>query len=203
MSKESVFILLDKKLTSDIDTNIFIKDIGIVYCNDNKIKGKIENLKIMKTKEEDWDYIDKAEVISKVSDYDPQLDINILGADDVLIEIKSQEVSNKVFHYMKIIFVSLVLFFGAGIAIVNFYEDVNMIPSLNKIYHSLTGINEDKPLILLVSYTIGLGLGVIMFFNKIISRSQRRRKEPGPMELEMYIYDSDIEDYILEDIKKK
>lgn len=204
MSKESVFIILEKKFTTDIDNNILIKDIGTVYCKDEKIKEKVENLKVIKSKkEEDWDYIDKTQVINKILNYGPKLDINVFGADDVLIEIKSKESSKMVFHYLKVVFVCLVLFFGAGIAIVNFYEDVNMIASLNKIYHTLTGVEEHKPWIFLVSYTLGLAAGVIIFFYRVISSSKRRRKEPGPMELEMYIYDTDLEDYILEDVKNK
>lgn len=204
MSKESIFIILEKKFTTDKNKNILIKDIGTVYCKDEKIKKKIENLKIIKTKnEEDWDYIDKTEVINKILDYGPKLDVNVFGADDTLIEIKSQASYNKVFHYTKVIFVCLVLFFGAGIAIINFYEDVNMIASLNKIYQSLTGMKEHKPLVFIISYTVGLAAGVIMFFNRVLSSSKRRSKEPGPMELEMYIYDTDLEDYILQDVKNK
>lgn len=203
MSKEKVFVLLEKKFAADVDENILIKDIGTVYCKDENIQKKIENLKLIKTKkEEDWDYIDNTYVTNKILEYNPQLDINILGATDVLIEIKSQEPDNKIFQFIKVAFVSIILFLGSGIAIVNFYEDVNMIASLNKIYYSITGINKSKPMIFTIPYTLGLGLGVIIFFSRVISSSKRRKKEPGPMELELYLYDSDMEDYILDDIKK-
>ncbi|HLR21889.1 MAG TPA: stage V sporulation protein AA [Tissierellaceae bacterium] len=204
MKKEKVFILLEEKFSSDLDYNILIKDVGTVYCKDDKIQEKVENLKLMRTKkEEDWDYIEKTQIINKVLSYGPQLDVDILGADDIIIEIKSNETDSGILHYMKVIFICLVLFFGAGIAIINFYEDVDMIPSLNKIYYSLTGVNKKKPLTFLIPYTIGLGLGVIMFFSRSIGSNKKNKKEPGPMELEMYMYDSDVEDYVLQDIKKE
>lgn len=203
MSKENVFIILEKKFSADIDTNIFIKDIGTVFCKDANIQRKIEDLKVVKTqKEEDWDYIESTDIANKVLEYDPQLDISMFGATDVLIEIKSKEKDNKLFQFVKVALITIVLFLGAGIAIVNFYEDVNMIASLNKIYYSITGINETKPVIFTIPYTIGLGLGIIAFFSRVISSSERRKKEPGPMEVELYLYDTELEDYILNDIKK-
>lgn len=69
-----------------------------------------------------------------------------------------------------------IIFFGAGIAIVNFYEDVNMIASLSKIYYTFTGIKDNKPLILTIPYSIGLGIGVMTFFNRVLSSSKRRKK---------------------------
>ena len=204
MSKESVFILLEKKAVTDIDYNILIKDIATVFCENNKVKEKIENLKIVKSsKEEDWSYIEKTDIVDKVLNYGPKLDVNILGADDILIETKLKEDNNKILQYAKVILISVILFFGAGIAIVNFYEDVDMLPSLNKIYYSLTGVNKKKPLTFLLPYTVGLGLGVIMFFSRMIGSNKKRKKEPGPMELEMYIYDTDVEDYILQEMKNK
>lgn len=203
MSKENVTILLNTKYSVDVDQNILIKNIGTVYCNNRSIQSKIENLKICKSKkEENWDFIDSTQIIEKISQYDPQLNVNILGATEVLIEIKSKARDEKTLQFLKVLFVCIILFFGAGIAIVNFYEDVNMIASLSKIYYTFTGIKDNKPLILTIPYSIGLGIGVMTFFNRVLSSSKRRKKEPGPMELELYLYDKDMEDYILNDIKK-
>lgn len=41
------------------------------------------------------------------------------------------------------------------------------------------------------------------FFTRVLSPSQRRRKEPGPMEIELYLYDKDMEESILNDTKNK
>ncbi|MEW8972641.1 MAG: stage V sporulation protein AA [Tissierellaceae bacterium] len=203
MSKENVFVLLDKKYTVDVDQNILIKDIGKVCCNDKDIQKKIEDLKVKKSsKNENWDYIESTDVLNKILEYDPQLNITMLGEYEVLIEIKSREDKNGVLQFLKVLFISIVLFFGAGMAIVNFYEDVNMVASLNKIYYTFTGISDTKPLIMTIPYSLGLGVGVMTFFNRVVSSSKRRKKEPGPMELELYLYDSDMEDYILNDIKK-
>ena len=71
------------------------------------------------------------------------------------------------------------------------------------IYRTLSGKDNSNPLILSIPYSIGLGIGVITFFNRIISKSPRRKKEPGPMEIELYKYDQDMEEYIINDLKKE
>lgn len=203
MSKEDVFVQLEKKYTVDVNEDIFIKDLGKVYCHREDIKKKIEEVKVKKgNKEEDWTYIKSADVVEKILEDDSQLNVIMLGEPEVLIEIKSRAKDNTVFQFVKVLFICILLFFGAGIAIVNFYEDVNMVASINKIYYTFTGKNELKPLVMTIPYSLGLGVGVMIFFNRVLSSSERRKKEPGPMELELYMYDSDMEDYILNDIKK-
>ena len=97
----------------------------------------------------------------------------------------------------------LVLFFGAAVAIINFYEDVDMKKAMEKIYFTITGIKNKDPLILTIPLSLGTGVGMFAFFSRIFSFSKRRRQEPGPMELELYLYDKDLEDNILNELKDK
>lgn len=203
MNKEKVYIGLESKYSVDINTDVYIKDIGKVYCKDIKVKKDIENLVVFKRKsEEDWDYIDDIKIIKSILEYNPDLDINLMGASEVIIEIKSKEKANQLFEVLKIAFVSILLFFGAAIAIINFHEDVNMLKSLEKIYFTFTGIQDKNPKIMTIPYSIGLGIGVLVFFNRVISSSKRRKKEPGPMEIQLYLYDGEMEQLILNDLKK-
>lgn len=204
MNKTRVYIDLNKKITIGLDTNVKLKDIAEIFCEDNKIQTKVENIIIYKSKsEEDWDFITTIDVANKILESNLNLDPIILGAQETMFEIKSKELDNVAFKIIKVILVSIILFFGAGIAVVNFHEDVNMSESITKIYYTFTGIEEVHPLVMTIPYTIGIGLGVFTFFSRIISVSRRRRKQPGPMEIEQYLYDQDMEEYILNSLKNK
>lgn len=204
MDKEKIYIRLENKFTVDVDTPVYLKDIGEVYSNNQIIKNKMESLVVHKGgKEENWDYITNIEVIQKILEYYSTLDVEVFGADMVVLEIKSKEKENKLFEIIKIIFVCLILFFGAGIAIINFHEDVSMIKSLEKLYFTFTGKKDSNPLIMSIPYSIGIGVGVITFFNRVISSSKRRRSEPGPMEVELYLFDKDLEEHILNHMKNQ
>ncbi len=202
MDKIKVYLLINPKAAVDIRSNIYIKDIGMVYSHNKLIKTKIENLSVYKTKEEeDWIKITSIDIIERLVDRYPNLEIEIIGQNEVLIEIKSREKSNRLFQFAKVVAIFILLFFGAGMTIMNFHTDVNMDETLEIIYYTLTGEKNSNPLILTISYSIGLGLGVIVFFNRILSKSLRRRKEPGPMEIEVFNYDKEMEEYILNDIE--
>ncbi|WP_343231679.1 stage V sporulation protein AA [Tissierella simiarum] len=203
IANEQVYIMLDKKFAVDTNTHVFIKDIGEVYCQNKVLKKNIEELRILNGKEEeDWEFITSIDVTNKIIEYYQNVDVNMIGADEVLLEIKSQEKEKPFLEFLKIAFVCIILFFGACLAIINFHEDVNMKVSLEKLYYTFTGKKDKNPLIMVIPYSIGIGVGMLTFFNRIFSFSRRRRKEPGPMEIELYLYDKDMEEHIMNELKK-
>lgn len=201
MENKDVYIVLKDKKTIATNGNAYIKDIAKVSAADNKTKQKVEDLKIYKSgKDEKWDYINANTLADKIGAKYEDLNINILGSSEVLLEIKSIEDKSPILQFLKILSICIILFLGSGIAIINFHEDVNMEKSIEKIYYTVTGEKKDKPKIMTIPYSIGIGVGVVTFFSRIISKSERRRKEPGPMEIELFLYNRDMEDYILNEL---
>lgn len=203
MAKIKVYLLVKSKANVEKNYEILVKDITEVYCDDIEIKHELENTSIYKTNDvEDWISISSIYIIKKLSDKASNLDIEVIGESEVLVEIKEQVIPNNFLRFVKVTAIFILLFFGAGITIMNFHTDVDMDQSLEIIYHILTGKKESNPLIMTVPYSIGLGLGAILFFNRIVSKNPRRRKEPGPMEIELFSYDREMEEFILNDIDK-
>lgn len=204
IANEQVYINLDTKYSVELNTHVYVEDIGQVYCKDDNIKKRVEKVRIYNSKNEEmYDYISGNEITTKILENIENVNITLIGGPDVLLEVKGKEDPSKIFNIVKIAIVMLVLFFGAGAAIINFYEDVNMSKSMEKIYFTITGIKKDNPLILTIPLSIGTGLGMFAFFSRIFSFSKRRRQEPGPLELELYLYDKDVEENILNDLKKQ
>lgn len=203
INKEQVYINLNSKYSVEPNTNVYVKDIGEVYCNNNVIKEKVEKTKILKVQsEESYDYISGNQVIAKILDSVQNIDVSIIGGPDILLEIKEQEKPKPLLNFFKVLVVSLILFFGSAIAIINFFEDAEMKSSLEKIHYIITGTEETSPAIMGIPFSIGIGIGIYAFFNRVFSLSKRRRQEPGPLELELYLYDKNLEDNIMHDLKK-
>ena len=183
MHKDTIYILLNEKISLGEEETLTIKDIGKITCLNSDLKIEIENLSIYRSeKEEDWDLIDSEDVIKIILQDYPDVDIKIAGPAHILLEIKSKEDSNKIFDFIKISFVCITLFFGAALGIMYFHEDVNMSSTLEKLYFTFSGEKKTNPLIMNIPYSLGLGVGMITFFNRIISSSKRRRMEPGPID---------------------
>ncbi|HSH36438.1 stage V sporulation protein AA [Schnuerera sp.] len=203
IDKEQVYINLKTKYSTDLNAHVYVEDIGQVYCNNDGIKQKVEKIRIYNGKDKEmYDYLSINEITTKILEFINGIDITIIGGPDILLEIKGKEQSNSFYNFLKIALVMVVLFFGAAAAIINFYEDVNMSKSMEKVYFTITGVNKENPLIFTIPLSFGTGLGMFAFFSRIFSFSKRRRQEPGPMELELYLYDKDIEENILNDLKK-
>lgn len=79
-----------------------------------------------------------------------------------------------------------------------------MVNALDRLYFIFTGVDNQNTYAMNIPYSIGLGVGMIGFFKRITgkSMSKRRRKEPGPMDLELLQYDTQVEEYILSELKK-
>lgn len=171
---------------------IFLKDIAQLIVHD-ELYEQLINLPIYQVKESDHNIIviDAMKVIQFIHQQNQQVDIQTIGPSQVIIEViaKKRKVSFPLF-----VIVWFLLFFGAALTIMNFHEDVSMQRVQQRIYTIITGENDNKPLIFQIPYSIGLGLGMILFFNHLFKK--RLNEEPSPLEVEMFNYQMDLDHYI-------
>ena len=76
----------------------------------------------------------------------------------------------------------------------NFHEDVSMLQVHQKIYTIITGETKEHPLLLQIPYSIGIGIGMILFFNRVFKK--RLNEEPSPLEVEMFLYQQNLDQYV-------
>ncbi len=89
----------------------------------------------------------------------------------------------------------LLLFVGAALAIIYFHEDVSMQQVHQRLYYMVTGESNKKPLLFQIPYSLGLGLGMILFFNHVFQK--RINEEPSPLEVEMFQYQQSLDQYVM------
>lgn len=87
----------------------------------------------------------------------------------------------------------------------NFHEDVSMQSVHQRVYKMITGKEIEKPLIFQIPYSVGLGLGMVIFFNHVFKK--RLNEEPSPLEVEVFNYQQSLDQYMImhenkESIKK-
>ena len=72
----------------------------------------------------------------------------------------------------------LLLFIGAALAIIYFHEDVSMQQVHQRLYYMITGEFKAQPLLFQIPYSLGLGLGMvlflIMYFKSVLMKSRVR-----------------------------
>jgi stage V sporulation protein AA len=136
--------------------------------------------------------IDMLLIIRKVKQLFPELQVEHYGEPHVLLEIYSD---NRKANPVLIGIVWLLLFIGSGLAIMNFHADVSMLVVHQRIYELMTGKRVEHPLILQIPYSLGIGVGMVLFFNHLFKK--KFNEEPSPLEVEMFMYQENINQYVI------
>jgi stage V sporulation protein AA len=191
------------------ETTIYIRMRNRVYVKPNKVvklheiaqlAGSLETCKkvgklvIHEVSAEDKSLIviDVMKVIKTIQQAEGTMDIQTIGPSQTIVQI---EFPKRNFSQVYFLFVWLLLFVGAALAIMNFHEDVSMQAVHQRIYKIVTGRENDQPLLLQVPYSIGLGVGMILFFNHLFKK--RLNEEPSPLEVEIFNYQQDLDHYVI------
>lgn len=200
IDKNQTFIHIETKVDVNLGEIVLFKDLGSVSCIDKKLKEEILNIEIFNApyKPENL-VISTLNIVNKINKNFKNINLVVLGPSEILIDISDNKNERKLFEIIKVAIVSLLLFFGAALAITNFHEDVNLEESFNSIYTLITGKDADKPLILQIPYSLGLGVGMATFFYHIFSKN--KKSEPSPLEIEVYNYQKNIDEYVLDKTK--
>lgn len=136
--------------------------------------------------------IDVMKVIEIIQQKASHLQINLLGSGQTLVEIiyeKKEDTPN----FFGLVW--LLLFIGAALAIIYFHEDVSMQQVHQRLYYMITGEFNAQPLLFQIPYSLGLGLGMVLFFNHVFQK--RINEEPSPLEVEMFQYQQSLDQYVI------
>lgn len=191
MSK--VYIRLKHKIVVDPNRLITIRDIATIRAP-KQIKSKIGSLVLpsLKTNHETYEIIESFIVLDVLKKEFSSLDVQFFGSNETIVERMNK---SKRPSYLFVFFVWIILFTGTAMTLVNFHYDVSMQEVQQQIHYLLTGDHVEQPLLLQIPYSFGLGVGMVLFLNHWFKK--RINDEPSPLELELYKYKRDIDDYIV------
>lgn len=196
-AQETLYLKLDRDVEVDKD-EVQLSDLGKLVCENQDILARAKSLRIYKFKDTKPQrcVISVMKIIQSLQSMHPGLTVDSIGETEVVVEKVREQKQLGVPEWMKIAFVSLICFFGTAFTIMAFHNDIGINKVFEKIYEMVSGKPSDGFTILEVSYSIGLALGIILFFNHIGGR--RITKDPTPIEVEMRIYEDDVNNALVE-----
>nr|WP_288830194.1 stage V sporulation protein AA [uncultured Clostridium sp.] len=180
-----------------------LKDVADVYCDDSAVMNKCNALRI-KTIHSDRSkrYIESTlDVIKKLVEMDPAISVNNVGKVDYIIDYHKPKSPNWVWQWMKTIFVCIICFCGAAFAIMTFNNDVSVPDVFKEIYRIIMREESGGFTILEVSYSVGLALGIIGFFNHFAKI--KINTDPTPLEVEMRLYEDNVSKTLIQNEGRK
>jgi len=195
---QEIYIKPKKKAALVGKRQVTVGDIADVFAASG-IKASAERVKLFKCAEKDNNglfLVSALDVVAAISAALPGHSIVNLGEKDTVVSIKAQPPKKRRWlKWLKVSLVSLVLFVGASTAIMTFHTDSQLGTVFKKYYEIFYGREVEKPYIINIPYSIGLALGIVVFFNHFTGK--RLTKEPTPIEVEMATYEKDVEDAVI------
>src|SRR5579875_1201881 len=173
--------------------NVCLNDIAQIIAPVEELQA-LKNLHVHQLKETDGNIvvIDVMKVIRLITENMKDSEVQSIGPAQTIVEVISKKRRVSIPFFLLIWFL---LFFGSAMTLMNFHDDGSMKSVQEKIYTIITGKKEAKPLVFQIPYSIGLGLGMILFFNHVFKK--RINDEPSPLEVEMFNYQMDLDNYVI------
>ncbi len=197
MSDTVVYLKMDTKVKIARST-IQIGDLGKLYCQDAHITNKLKPLQVhvFQPQEQGRCVIGVLKVTELIYKTCPGCTVDIVGATETIVEQVKAKHSPEWMTWMKVSVVSLLCFFGTMYAIMAYHNDINITELFAQIHELITGQPGDGYTALEASYSVGLAVGIMIFYNHIGKR--RLTADPSPVEVEMRVYADDINTSLVE-----
>ena len=202
---ETVYIKADRNVEVT-KPEVTLGDVLKIECSNPNMVPKLNTLKLLKFHHTDKKHQNRTavsilRVIQCIHEQYPKIDVQNMGETDFIVTYEEQQTAGGAVHYMKAAVVVVISFIGAAFSIMAFNNDVDTTKMFSQIYELLTGNKSDGFTILELTYCIGLVIGILTFFNHF--GKKKFSVDPTPMEVEMRLYENDIQSTLIETYSRK
>lgn len=184
-------------------TQALVGDVAKLYSSNKCLIQKIKPLKVYNfhNPKDNRVIISTIKIIEIINMHFPNVDIVPIGCADFLLEYEPLKSPCKYLDFLKVVLCCILIFFGSAFTIMTFNTDVSMPELFSNIYEDITGRPHTSITPLEISYSIGIGLGIITFYNHFGKKNLSN--DPTPIELEMRQYETDIENALIDGVIRK
>ncbi len=200
-SQSVLYLRLKRRIHIKPNQSISLGQASRLLANDDELEERLKKLVLYKHRKEDGNrvVIDLLQIVKTIRAIAPDLSVEAYGDPQVLLMVAEKSVKPSI---PLLVFSWLLLFFGAGLAIMNFHTDVSMKEVHIRISELVTGVRDEHPLWLQIPYSFGIGLGMVLFFNHLFRK--KFNEEPNPLEVELFMYQENMNDFVIaEEMRRK
>lgn len=183
--------------------HVYLQDIAQLSCSNSKVLNRLRVLPVVNLdpKKPGRYVMSVTDLIEQILKKEPELDISPTGEPSFILTYQHESAHHLLIRWIKVLAVGLVSFFGAAFSIMTFNNDVDVGKLFNQIYTQVTGQASNGFTILEISYSVGIGLGVLFFFNHF--GRMKITDDPTPMQVQMRLYEDDVNSTIIEDLDRR
>lgn len=182
--------------------DVTLGDIGKMTCTDDTVVNRLNTEKLIKIHDKKFAKytVSVLAVIEKIHEIYPALEVNNIGEPEFVLTYKQLK-RESAWDWIKVAVVCLIAFFGSAFTIMTFNNDVGVPELFDNLYERIMDKEPGSVTSLEVSYSVGLAVGIIVFFNHFFGR--KLTADPTPLEVEMCLYEDDVNTMLLETNTRK
>lgn len=202
MSGVTVYVKPEKN--SEVhEKDVFLSQAAQVWCTDQVLENKCKAIKLMTIHDERENrYVcSMLDVVEKIQKLDANAEVTNLGENDFIIDYQPKVRQIGMMDWLKTAAVCLIVFFGAAFAIMTFNNDGSVAEIFKDVYYLVMREESDGITVMEVGYSLGLLIGVLVFFNHFGKR--KLTIDPTPIEVQMRIYEDEVDTAIIKNASRK
>ncbi len=199
---DTLYIQTDKNVEVH-QPHVYLQDIAQLACSNSKILNRYRVMPVVNlTPDQPGRYVMAiTDIIDQIQKKNENLDVTHIGEPTFIITYEVEKHAHKAFSYLKTLLVCLMSFFGTAFSIMTFNNDVDVSTLFEDIYMQFTGRPTDGFTVLEASYSLGIGLGVLFFFNHF--GRKKITQDPTPMQVQMRMYEDDVDTTVIEQLERE
>ena len=208
VKNETLYLKIEQN-TIVMDRQVKLGDIAKMECADPAIVRKLRQKKIytfedaiqVKKQKNQMKVFSVLKIIELIHEEYPNVDVSNEGESDFIIEYIPNPKKPKWLNAVKTTVLFVIIFFGAAFTIMAFNNDISVGDVFKKFYEQVMGTSSNGVTELEICYSIGLAIGIIVFFNHV--GKKKITPDPTPMQVEMRKYEMDIDTTFIQNAERK
>lgn len=184
---ETLYIKLEQNIRIE-EPSIVLGHIAQMWCKDKAVLSKCMALKLTNISEKKGRYLYSVfDIVTLIQQNYPEVEVENIGETDFIVEYGLDQKGSKVWEWVRIALICIIIFFGAAFAIMTFNNDVGVSDVFQKMYKLVTGNESNGFTVVEFGYSLGLPLGILIFYNHFSKK--KATSDPTPLEVEMRLYE--------------
>ncbi len=183
-------------------TDVLLKDFLTIYTPDQNLSQYILSIPFYKfhAGKKQQLVVSILKIIEIITKELSDVEIQNIGEEDVILSYVPIEKNKTIKETIFTLFICLVAFFGGGYAIMAYNTDAGAKELFTYLSMLFLGNATTGVTCLIVTYSIGLTLGMLLFFNHF--GKKKLTSDPTPLEIQMRLYENDICTTIIQDASR-
>ena len=198
----TIYIKGDQNVEVD-SPKVSLGDLLEIECVNKQLLAKVKTLHIVHLAKQNGQrsVVSVLQIIEKIHEVFPNAVVVSLGAPDIIVTYEKKQKHSKIAEGAKVALVSMITFVGSAFSIMTFNNDVDITKLFAQIYEQMTGEVKTGLTVLEFSYSVGIAIGILVFFNHF--GKKKFSVDPTPMEVEMRTYENEIQTTLIQNYERE